>query len=79
MQPYLAGLVPKADEAKVGEVFLSRCVKEIASKAVEELEDNEGEDLCNCEFSLAYGAPPFPSAVLVPLRHAEFSASENPA
>jgi elongation factor 3 len=56
VEPYLAGVVvPQADIAKVAEVFLQRCLKEIASKEVEDLEENEGEDLCNCEFSLAYG------------------------
>lgn len=60
VQLYLAGAVPEADVDKVSEVFLSRCVKEIASKAQEDLEDNEGEDLCNCEFSLAYGALSWP-------------------
>ncbi len=59
VDPYLAVVVvPQADTAKVAELFLQRCVKEIASKEVEDLEENEGEDLCNCEFSLAYGAPP---------------------
>lgn len=59
VDPYLAVVaVPQADTAKVAGVFLQRCVKEIASKEVEDLEENEGEDLCNCEFSLAYGAPP---------------------
>lgn len=57
VQPYLAGLIPQDDVDKVCNVFLQRCVKEIASKEVEDLEENEGEDLCNCEFSLAYGAP----------------------
>jgi elongation factor 3 len=55
VQPYLGSIVGDK-EAKVSEVFLARCIKEIATKDVEELEDNEGEDLCNCEFSLAYGA-----------------------
>jgi hypothetical protein len=58
VKPYLAGLVPEADLDKVSEVFLQRCLKEIASKEKEDLEENEGEDLCNCEFSLAYGVSP---------------------
>jgi elongation factor 3 len=54
VDPFLASVLgDKA--AAVNEEFLGRCVREIASKDVEELEDNEGEDLCNCEFSLAYG------------------------
>ena len=55
VKPYLAGLVAEADLDKVSEVFLQRCLKEIAAKEKEDLEENEGEDLCNCEFSLAYG------------------------
>ncbi len=58
VKPYLAGLVADADLDKVSEVFLQRCLKEIASKEKEDLEENEGEDLCNCEFSLAYGMLP---------------------
>lgn len=54
VNPFLGALLGDRAGA-VNETFLARCFKEIASKAVEELEDNEGEDLCNCEFSLAYG------------------------
>jgi len=35
--------------------FLERCEDAVAEQATEE-DDDEGEDLCNCEFSLAYGA-----------------------
>jgi elongation factor 3 len=35
--------------------FIERCEDAVAEKEVEE-DDEEGEDLCNCEFSLAYGA-----------------------
>jgi hypothetical protein len=55
VQPYLGELIPQAELEKVNEVFLQRCLKEIAAKEKEDLEENEGEDLCNCEFSLAYG------------------------
>ena len=40
----------------VSKEFTERCYQEIREKPKEELEDNEGEDLCNAEFSLAYGA-----------------------
>ena len=51
----------------VSKEFTERCYQEIREKPKEELEDNEGEDLCNAEFSLAYGArrPP-PPALLFP-------------
>jgi elongation factor 3 len=55
VQPYLGELIPQAELEEVNEVFLQRCLKEIAAKEKEDLEENEGEDLCNCEFSLAYG------------------------
>jgi len=35
--------------------FLERCEEAVAEKASKE-DEEEGEDLCNCEFSLAYGA-----------------------
>ncbi|KAG1435808.1 hypothetical protein G6F56_013826 [Rhizopus delemar] len=34
---------------------LNKCEEAVTPKDLEE-EDDEGEDLCNCEFSLAYGA-----------------------
>ena len=64
VKPYFAGTIPDADLDKVSEVFLQRCLKEIASKEKEDLEENEGEDLCNCEFSLAYGVSRLSDIVL---------------
>jgi elongation factor 3 len=40
---------------KINEAFLEKCIKDIAPKDEEEEDDEEGEDLCDCEFSLAYG------------------------
>eukprot|EP00667_Euglena_gracilis_P001887 EG_transcript_1888 len=40
---------------KINEAFLEKCVKELAPKEEADLDDEEGEDLCDCEFSLAYG------------------------
>ncbi len=48
----------EAEAEAVCKTFVDRCYREIREKPKEELEDNEGEDLCNAEFSLAYGAPP---------------------
>jgi hypothetical protein len=45
----------KAEAEAVSKTFVDRCYREIREKPKEELEDNEGEDLCNAEFSLAYG------------------------
>lgn len=38
--------------------FLAKCVEDIEAEAAKNRvdDDEEGEDLCNCEFSLAYGA-----------------------
>jgi elongation factor 3 len=56
MLPYLGAVIAEADAAAVCKKLLARCLKEEeASKAVPEEEEDEGEELCNCEFSLAYG------------------------
>jgi len=34
----------------------TKCYKQCVPKETQEDEDDEGEDLCNCEFSLGYGA-----------------------
>ena len=39
-----------------GQVFTFHFCLSFVAQDVEDLEENEGEDLCNCEFSLAYGA-----------------------
>jgi len=40
---------------KIAESFLEKCVKDLVPKEEAEADDEEGEDLCDCEFSLAYG------------------------
>jgi elongation factor 3 len=54
--PYLAPFMPEADAVSVCTALQSRCFKESMPKEAAEDEDEEGEDLCNCEFSLGYGA-----------------------
>lgn len=57
MTPYLAQFLSQDDSEAVTRAYLTRCVEEAEREAaanVVELE--EGEELCNCEFSLAYGA-----------------------
>lgn len=53
--PYLNSLMSEQDSKSVCSEFLSACKREVEknSQSPEDLE--EGEDLCNCEFSLAYG------------------------
>ncbi|KAG1474942.1 hypothetical protein G6F56_000031 [Rhizopus delemar] len=46
----------EASAEKLALAALSSCEEAIAPKDVEEEELEEGEELCNCEFSLAYGA-----------------------
>jgi len=56
--PYLAAFLPADDAEAVTRAYLARAVEEAeaeaAAAAAVDLE--EGEELCNCEFSLAYGA-----------------------
>ena len=56
IQTYVASLVGEAEAKSVTET-LRRKASPGAADEVEELEDDEeGEDLCNCTFNLAYGA-----------------------
>ena len=55
VMPYLGPYVTEASAGKAAASFLNVCFKEAEAKNVE-IEEEEGEDLCNCEFSLAYGA-----------------------
>lgn len=52
--PYLGPYITDATAGKVAAAFLSVCFKETQEKVV--VDEEEGEDLCNCDFSLAYGA-----------------------
>jgi elongation factor 3 len=54
-QPYLSAFV-SADVAEAAtRALLARCIQDTKVEKKVEEEDEEGEDLCNCEFSLAYG------------------------
>ena len=53
--PFLGQVMSEEEATAVSKEFTERCYQEIREKPKEELEDNEGEDLCNAEFSLAYG------------------------
>ncbi|KAL2761055.1 hypothetical protein ACRALDRAFT_2117701 [Sodiomyces alcalophilus JCM 7366] len=56
LKPYMTVVVGDADAENVVEAFRKRASPGAASAADEEEDDEEGEDLCNCTFSLAYGA-----------------------
>ncbi len=55
--PYLSATVSKDKAEKVALDTLSHFFKEMQEKTKVVEEEEEGEDLCNCEFSLAYGMP----------------------
>lgn len=40
----------------VAQTLADKCFAEVQVKSTEYFDDEEGEELCNCEFSLAYGA-----------------------
>ncbi|KAI8342683.1 P-loop containing nucleoside triphosphate hydrolase protein [Chlamydoabsidia padenii] len=45
-----------AHAEKLALAALASCEEAVAQRDADEEEDDEGEELCNCEFSLAYGA-----------------------
>ena len=54
--PYLAEYMDTATAKKVAQDFLDQSYMVTQDKAKEAIEEEEGEDLCDCTFSLAYGA-----------------------
>ena len=70
--PYLSATVDSMKAQKVALDVLSHFFKEMQEKTRVVEEEEEGEDLCDCEFSLAYGttsycfaAQPEPFVVLI--------------
>lgn len=55
LTPYVALAAPQPTPTKIVDEWLLRCVNAAEEDVVEE-DDEEGEDLCNTTFSLAYGA-----------------------
>ncbi|KAI8988549.1 P-loop containing nucleoside triphosphate hydrolase protein [Mycotypha africana] len=53
--PYAKSFYNDSDAENLAVTALNKCEEAVTPKDPEE-EDDEGEDLCNCEFSLAYGA-----------------------
>jgi elongation factor 3 len=56
VSPYLTPYLTVDEAATVTKGFMEKCFQESRAKVKIEDEEDEGEDLCNCEFSLAYGA-----------------------
>lgn len=59
--PYLSATVDSMKAQKVALDVLSHFFKEMQEKTRVVEEEEEGEDLCDCEFSLAYGQFLLPS------------------
>ncbi|KPF45338.1 hypothetical protein IP76_08595 [Rhizobium sp. AAP43] len=53
--PYLAPFSGDAGATAVCKEFHAACFQEAQAREMAPVEEEEGEDLCNCEFSLAYG------------------------
>lgn len=53
--PYLSATVSKDKAEKVALDVLSHFFKEMQEKTKVVEDEEDGEDLCDCEFSLAYG------------------------
>ncbi|TGJ82484.1 hypothetical protein E0Z10_g6262 [Xylaria hypoxylon] len=56
VKPFVSVLVGDADAQSVVDSLRKRASSGANEGAVEEEEEDDGEDLCNCTFSLAYGA-----------------------
>jgi len=56
LKPYVTAIVGEADAQGIVNSIRSRASPGAAKKDAEELDDEKGEDLCNCTFNLAYGA-----------------------
>ena len=53
--PYLEHLLGAADTSALCSAFFNKSRKEAKNPRVVAVDEDEGEDLCDCEFSLAYG------------------------
>ncbi|KAK1522343.1 ABC transporter [Colletotrichum costaricense] len=56
LKPYISVIVGDEDAQKVVDDFRKRAAPGAAEEEEVDPDDEEGEDLCNCTFSLAYGA-----------------------
>ena len=54
--PYITAIVGDADSRPIAEALRKRASPGAADEVEAEEDDEEGEDLCNCTFNLAYGA-----------------------
>ncbi|OXV05175.1 hypothetical protein Egran_07057 [Elaphomyces granulatus] len=54
--PYIAAIVGETDSKSIAETLRKRASPGAADEEETLLDEEEGEDLCNCTFNLAYGA-----------------------
>jgi len=54
--PYITAIVGDADSRPIADALRKRASPGAADEAEEDEDDEQGEDLCNCTFNLAYGA-----------------------
>merc|ERR1719183_1458187 len=54
--PVLSHYMSEKEAVEVCKIVYTQCYKSCVPKETQEDEHEEGEDLCNCEFSLGYGA-----------------------
>ena len=54
--PYITAIVGEKDAKSIADALRKRASPGAIDEADDELDDEEGEDLCNCNFNLAYGA-----------------------
>ncbi|KDO28384.1 hypothetical protein SPRG_20160 [Saprolegnia parasitica CBS 223.65] len=56
VKPYLGAFLAEGDIPAITKGFREKCYKDNKVKVAEDVvQEDEGEDLCDCEFSLAYG------------------------
>lgn len=56
LSPYLTWVSPSSDSVLAAREWVVRSSEEDIGEGAVEEDEEEGEDLCNCQFSLAYGA-----------------------
>jgi len=61
-RPYLESVLPRPAAKAAATALLSKC--DHTEHSDESSDDDEGVDLCNCEFSLAYGEIRVPACPL---------------
>jgi elongation factor 3 len=54
--PYLSHYMSEREAVAICKIVYTQCYASCVPKETQEDEHEEGEDLCNCEFSLGYGA-----------------------